>query len=49
VRTGLFSWPLAKGVTAEVRLTGDELKATHLEMLRQYLEIAKTAIDSDDE
>ncbi len=44
-----FSWPLAKGVIAEVRLSGGEVKSAHLEMLRQYLELAKTAIDSDDE
>jgi hypothetical protein len=45
----LFSWPLAKGVTAEVRLTGDEIKPAHLERLRQYLDLAKTAMGSDDE
>lgn len=43
----LFSWPLAKGVTAEVRLSGGDVKAVHLEMLRQYLELAKTAIEND--
>jgi hypothetical protein len=33
---------------AEVRLTGDEIKPDHLERLRQYLELAKAAVASDD-
>ncbi|MCU1339734.1 MAG: hypothetical protein JWO19_5315 [Bryobacterales bacterium] len=43
-QTHLFSWPLSKGVTAEVRfLIGPEadLSTTHLERLRQYLELVK--------
>jgi len=45
----VFSWPLARGVMAEVRLTGDEIKPDHLERLRQYLELAKLAVASDDD
>lgn len=37
----VFSWPLSRGVTAEVRFTGGELSAAHFERLRQYLELAK--------
>ena len=48
VGTQVFSWPLAKGVMAKVRLTGDEIKPDHLERLRQYLELAKAAVGSDD-
>ena len=44
----VFSWPLAKGVMAEVRLTGDEIKPDHLERLRQYLDLAKAAVAEDD-
>ena len=45
----VFNWPLAKGVMAEVRLTGVEIKPDHLERLRQYLDLAKAAVTSDDE
>ena len=34
---------------AEVRLTGTEIKPDHLERLRQYLDLAKGAIASDDD
>jgi hypothetical protein len=42
-----FTWPLSKGVTAEVRLSGPEVKPAHLEMLREYLQLAKKALESD--
>jgi hypothetical protein len=38
----VFSWPLSKGVTAEVRLSGGEIRPSHLEMLRKYLELAES-------
>ena len=42
--------PLSKDVSAEVRLTGAEkIKRSHLERLRQYLELAKCAVSSEDE
>lgn len=43
IPTHLFSWPLSKGVLAEVKLTGD-ITAEHLEMLRSYLDLAKKAM-----
>lgn len=45
----VFSWPLAKDVSAELRLTGEKISATHLERLRQYLALAKDALESDEE
>lgn len=42
--TQLFSWPLSKDVTAEVRLTGLDITSAHLELLRDYLELAKKAM-----
>lgn len=43
-----YSWPLSKEVTAEVRLTGKHVTPAHLEMLRQYLDLAKAALEADD-
>jgi len=40
----MFSWPLSKDVMAEVKLTGAEITAGHLELLRDYLELAKKAM-----
>jgi hypothetical protein len=34
-------------VTAEVRLTGGVIKFAHLERLRQYLDLAKAAVGTD--
>jgi hypothetical protein len=45
----VFSWPLAKDVTAEVRLTGGTIKPAHLERLRQYLDLAKAAVGTDED
>ena len=41
-------WPLAKDVSAEVRVTSLEINPAHLERLRQYLD-AKAALEADDE
>lgn len=38
-----FRWPLSRGVTAEVRFIGD-VKPAHLDLLKQYLEVAKGAM-----
>jgi adenine-specific DNA-methyltransferase len=43
--TRQFAWPLSKDVTAEVKLTGQEITSEHIEMLRKYLELAKLALD----
>lgn len=46
----LFSGVLAKGVTAEVRVTGDGLRPEHVERLRKHLDLAKDALeDADDD
>jgi hypothetical protein len=47
--TKIFTWPLSKGVTAEVRFTGGEVQTSHLELLAKYLELAKIAIEADDD
>jgi hypothetical protein len=42
----VFTWPLSKGMTAQVTFTGgDQLTAAHLELLRRYLDLAKGAIE----
>jgi hypothetical protein len=43
----MFSWPLAKGLTAEVRFVGDDVRPAHIELLSKYLELAKAAVSSD--
>ena len=43
----VFSWPLSKCVSAEVKLTGSDIRPAHLEMLRQYLDLAKTALEDE--
>jgi plasmid stabilization system protein ParE len=48
-RVTVFSWPLSKGVTAEVRFVGEEVGPGHLERLRQYLELAKDAVGDNPE
>jgi hypothetical protein len=45
--TRIFSWPLSKDMSAELRITGGDIKASHIEMLRQYLELAKSALASE--
>ena len=42
--TRVFTWPLPNDTTAELRLTGGTITQAHLEMLRQYLELAKAAV-----
>jgi hypothetical protein len=43
-----FSWPLAPGVTGEVRILGDAPKPQYLEAIRGYLELAKQLLKQDD-
>jgi len=45
----VFTWPLSKGVTAEVRFSGGEVQPSHLDLLAKYLELAKSAIESEDD
>lgn len=47
-RVWSFSWPLARDVTAEVRITGEQLTAAHLERLAQYLKLATDALEDGD-
>lgn len=49
VAAKVFTWPLSKGVTAEVRFSGGEVQRSHLDLLAKYLELAKMAIDTEDE
>jgi hypothetical protein len=44
-----ISWPLGKNIRAEVRIIGDGPQPAHLETLRKYLELAKTALEGDDD
>jgi hypothetical protein len=44
----LFSWPLSKEVLAEVKLSGRNIAPGHLERLREYLALAKAALETDD-
>jgi hypothetical protein len=45
----IFTWPLSKGVTAEVRFSGGEVQPAHLDLLAKYLELAKSAIETTDD
>ena len=44
-----FIWPLSKDVTAQVTFTGGDLKPSHLERLAKYLDLAKGALDAEEE
>lgn len=48
-RTRVFTWPLSKGVVAEVRFSGEEVRAAHFEELRQYLGLATSILTTDKE
>ena len=39
-----FRWPLGPGVDAEVRFIGHPITSAHVEVLRQYLDVAKHAL-----
>ena len=43
-KTRVFSWPLSEEITAEVRLSGGDVTADHLDTLAAYLSIAKKAL-----
>ncbi len=43
----LFSWPLSRGLTAEVRFVGEDVQPAHLELLSKYLELAKNAVGTE--
>jgi hypothetical protein len=39
-----YRWPLGPGLTVEVRFFGADLGPTHIDLLREYLELFKTAL-----
>ena len=39
-----YRWPLGPGLTVEVRFQGAELDQSHIELLREYLDLFKTAL-----
>lgn len=41
-----YAWPLGHGLTVEVRFIGTEPEAAHIDLLRSYLELVKTALSS---
>lgn len=43
----VYRWPLGKGLSAEVILSGGPVSAKHIERLRQYLDLAKDALEAD--
>jgi hypothetical protein len=47
-RTRLFVWPLSRGVVAELRLVGEELRPGHFEELRRYLALAMAIVAEDE-
>jgi len=42
----VYRWPLSKDLMAELRITGGTVTPAHLEVLRQYLELAKNAVQT---
>ena len=39
-----YRWPLGPGLTVEVRFLGADLGPTHIDLLREYLDLFKTAL-----
>ena len=39
-----YRWPLGQDVLAELRFTGDQLTPAHIDLLREYLDLVKTAL-----
>lgn len=42
-----YSWPLGHGTSVEVRFLGSELTPAHIELLRRYLQLAKSALSGN--
>lgn len=40
-----FRWPIAPDIVADVRFTGGPITSSHLERLREYLALAKAALE----
>jgi hypothetical protein len=39
-----YTWPLGPGITAEVRFCGSDVGPAHIDLLREYLDLVKTAL-----
>jgi excisionase family DNA binding protein len=39
-----YRWPLGPGLTVEVRFLGADLGPVHIDLLREYLDLFKTAL-----
>jgi len=39
-----YRWPLGPGLTVEVRFSGVDLGPAHIDLLREYLDLFKTAL-----
>ncbi len=39
-----YRWPLGPGLTVEVRFSGADLGPSHIDLLREYLDLFKTAL-----
>lgn len=44
-----YIWPLSRGVTAQVTFSGGDVRAAHLDMLAKYLDLAKGALEAEEE
>lgn len=40
----MYRWPLGPGITVEVRFSGVDLGPSHIDLLREYLDLFKTAL-----
>lgn len=40
----IYRWPLGPGLTVEVRFSGADLGPAHIDLLREYLDLFKTAL-----
>jgi len=41
-----YCWPLGQGLMVEVRFLGPDLRPTHVDLLREYLNLVKTALST---
>ena len=41
-----YRWPLDKELLVEVRFTGTAINTAHIDLLRQYLDLVKTALEN---
>jgi excisionase family DNA binding protein len=42
-----YCWPLGQGLRVEVRFLGADLQPAHIDLLREYLNLVKTAISTN--